>query len=96
VARISSELAVKMSGGDRFLLVLMASQRTRELARGSHPKIDTNGHSHGIVALKEIEQGLYTKKDYFDSLDKKGKNNEHHSTQAKRNSERNIGFDPIY
>jgi DNA-directed RNA polymerase omega subunit len=95
MARITSEAAANMIGGDRFLLVLVASQRTRELSRGSRPKIDPEGHSHSVVALKEIEQGLYTVKDYYNTLDKKGKHNEHHSTQSKRNSERDIGFDPI-
>jgi DNA-directed RNA polymerase subunit omega len=96
MARITSEQAVKASGGDRFLLVLMASQRARELARGSQPKIDTDNHGHGVVALKEIEQGLYTRKHYFESLEKKGKYDEHHSTQGKRNSELNPRFDPLY
>lgn len=69
MARISSQAAVEASGGNRYMLVLMATQRTRELLNGSRPRIEkTNNHSKGIIALKEIEQGLYTRKEFLDSL----------------------------
>lgn len=68
MARITSQRAVA-AVGNQFELVLVAAQRTRELMRGSRPKIDSK-NSHAITALKEIEQGLYTKKDYLDTLRK--------------------------
>jgi DNA-directed RNA polymerase subunit omega len=69
MARITSQRAVQAIG-NQFELVLVASQRTRELMRGSAAKITTkNGKM--ITALKEIEQGLYTKEDYMKTV--KGK-----------------------
>lgn len=60
-----------MAGG-QFDLVIIAAQRARELRNGSPPRIPTrNGPC--ITALKEIEEGLYTKQDYLDKLHKKGK-----------------------
>jgi DNA-directed RNA polymerase omega subunit len=71
MARITSQRAVEASGGNRYLLVLMASQRTKELINGSQPKVEVKGNSKAIIALKEIEQGLYTRKDYFETLERK-------------------------
>jgi len=68
MARITSQLAAEKVGGI-FDLVLIASQRAREITRGSKPKIETK-NGPAITALKEIEQGLYTKKDYLESLPK--------------------------
>jgi len=83
MARITSQRAVEASGGNRYMLVLMASQRTKELIRGSRPKIDhAEKHSKAVVALKEIEQGLYTQKDYFNTLEKKGKKNERYAAES--------------
>lgn len=71
MARITSQKAAQMIGG-QFDLVLVAAQRARELRNGSMPRLPTrNGPC--ITALKEIEQGLYTKQDYLDKLHKKGK-----------------------
>ena len=56
--------------GSRFYLVLVASQRAREIKRGSTPMVQ--GDNGAIVtALEEIEQGLYTKEDYMKTV--KGK-----------------------
>jgi DNA-directed RNA polymerase subunit omega len=71
MARITVEKAVEMIGS-RFELVLVASQRARELKRGSAPKVDNPGHAYTVTALREIEEGKYTKQDYFKSF--KGKN----------------------
>jgi DNA-directed RNA polymerase subunit omega len=70
MAKISSEKAVEMVGS-RFDLVLVASQRARELTNGSAPRVSNVGHSTTVTALREIEAGKYTKKDYLKSL--KGK-----------------------
>jgi DNA-directed RNA polymerase omega subunit len=70
MARITSQKAALRYGG-LFDLVLGASQRAREIRRGSAPKIKTD-NGPVITALKEIEEGLYTKKDYLKSIkDKK-------------------------
>jgi DNA-directed RNA polymerase subunit K/omega len=51
--------------------VLVASQRARELTHGSKPRISNPGYSVAITALREIEQGKYTKLDYLKTLHKK-------------------------
>jgi len=55
MARISSEQAVKQIG-NRYDLVLVASQRVRELKQGDRPKINTK-HGSTLTALTEIEEG---------------------------------------
>jgi len=55
MARITSQAAVAMIG-NRCEMVLIASRRARELARGDMPKV-TKVSSHVVTALREIEQG---------------------------------------
>ena len=67
--QVSVEGAVDQIGS-RFDLVLVASQRAREIKRGSPPRVQ--GDNGAVVtALEEIEQGLYTKEDYMNTI--KGK-----------------------
>lgn len=83
MARISSEKAVEMIG-NKFDLILVASNRAREIKNGSAPKLlSDNGPI--ITALREIEEGLVTKQDYLKKLhkhnkDRKGKKNEYYPT----------------
>jgi DNA-directed RNA polymerase subunit omega len=72
MARISAEKAVEIIGS-RFDLVLVAAQRARELKNGSIPMTDNPGQSVTVTALREIEEGKYTKEDYLKKLSKKGK-----------------------
>ena len=51
----SEEAAIAI--GNRYELVLIASQRARELRRGHKPMI-TVPNGFIVTALKEIEQGL--------------------------------------
>jgi DNA-directed RNA polymerase subunit omega len=54
--RQTSEAAVN-SVGNRYDLILIASQRVRELTAGHRPKLTTkNGYS--VTALREIEEGM--------------------------------------
>lgn len=71
MARITSQKAAQMVDG-LFDLVLIASQRAREIKRGSLTKAEP-GHGHIVSALKEIENGDYTKEDYLKSLKGKGR-----------------------
>lgn len=71
MARITSQKAAKAYGG-LFDLVLGASQRARELRRGDAPKIQSN-NGPIVTALKEIEEGLYTKQDYMKTVKTKSK-----------------------
>lgn len=71
MARITSEAAVEAIG-NRFNLVLAASQRARELKNGHLPMIQSN-NGPILTALKEIEQKKYTLKDYLESIPRKKK-----------------------
>ena len=55
-ARYTSEEAVNKVG-NRFDLILIASQRVRDLKRGHQPKLKTKAGST-VTALQEIEAGL--------------------------------------
>ena len=55
MARITSQQAVE-AVGNRFDMVLIASQRVRELKRGALPKV-TSKNGAIVTALREIEQG---------------------------------------
>ena len=55
-ARYTSEEAA-IAVGNRYDLILIASQRTRELNRGHKPKLVTKAGST-VTALQEIEKGL--------------------------------------
>ena len=54
--RYTSEEAVNQVG-NRFDLVLIASQRVRELKRGHKSKLTTKA-GHPVTALQEIEAGF--------------------------------------
>ncbi len=54
---VDTDKCVENIRGNRFDLVLAASQRARELKRGSR-KLTTGSDGHIITALKEIEEGL--------------------------------------
>jgi DNA-directed RNA polymerase omega subunit len=69
MARITSQKAAEVYGG-LFDMVLGASQRARELRQGATPMIQTD-NGPIVTALKEIEEGLYTKEDYMKTV--KGK-----------------------
>jgi DNA-directed RNA polymerase subunit omega len=56
-ARYTSEEAVNMVG-NRFDLVLIASNRVRELKKGYKSKLPTITDGPIVTALKEIEKGF--------------------------------------
>ncbi len=74
MARYSSEAAVEAIG-NRFDLVLAASQRSRELKSGHAQKVVGKDASMNVTALREIEEGKYTFKDYLKSIPRKRKGN---------------------
>jgi DNA-directed RNA polymerase omega subunit len=71
MARITSQKAGQVYGG-LFDLVLGASQRARELKRGDAPKVESD-NGPIVTALREIEEGHYTKKDYMKTVKPKSK-----------------------
>ena len=83
MARITSQKAAKMIGS-QFDLVLVAAQRARELRNGAVPRVQAkNGPC--ITAIKEIEQGLYTKQEFLEKF-KKGTNNEYQLKKSQRHT----------
>ena len=52
---------------NRFDLVLLASKRTRELAKGAVPLVPPNNDKPTVLALREIAAGKITS-DNFDKL----------------------------
>lgn len=56
MARITSQKAAE-AVENRFDLVLIASQRVRELKRGAMPKVASKNGAV-VTALREIEEGL--------------------------------------
>lgn len=69
MARITSQKAIQAIGGNQFLLIVMAAHRTRQLSTGRvKPLVDTKGDKWPVVAIREIEEGKYTKEEYYDEL----------------------------
>lgn len=59
MARITVEDCLDQVG-NRFDLVLLATKRARQLARGVDPLIPWNNDKPTVVALREIADGLVT------------------------------------
>lgn len=54
---------------NRYDLVLLASKRARQLARGADPLVEEDGDKPTVVALREIAEGLIS----TENIDKIGK-----------------------
>lgn len=63
MARFDRNKCIENTGG-QFDLIMMATKRARELQNGKKPLVDPGDDKPTVVALREIEQGLYTKDDY--------------------------------
>jgi DNA-directed RNA polymerase subunit omega len=59
MARITVEDSLLMAK-NRFALVLLTAQRTRQLLRGSHPLTDVKNNREIVMALREIAAGKVT------------------------------------
>jgi DNA-directed RNA polymerase subunit K/omega len=56
-SEVDTDLCVANSGGNRFMLVIMAAARSREIRR-QHKSSDKFEHLHSnITALKEFQEG---------------------------------------
>jgi len=65
---IDTEKCVVNSGGSRFDLVLIASERAREIRR-QHASSQKREHVHSIVtALMEIQQGTVEPRKYLNKV----------------------------
>ena len=47
---------------NRFELVLIATKRARQLAKGEEPLVDRDNDKNTVIALREIAEGLVTAK----------------------------------
>ena len=70
--QLSSEDVAEKYEGNRFELVLAASQRARELKNGHAARV-AGKHGPIVTALNEIEQGKYTRTDFLKSIKMKKK-----------------------
>lgn len=57
MARITVEDCVEKIG-NRFELVLVATKRARQIARGSTPLVDEENDKATVLALREIAEGM--------------------------------------
>ena len=65
---INTELCTEMAGGNRFNLVLVASERAREIRR-QNKESDKREHVHSIVtALEEIQRGEIEPRKYLNKV----------------------------
>ena len=63
-----SQLAIDICGGDQYLMIQMASQRTREILTGSDIRVPViEGEKANSTAIREIEAGMYTVDEYNQS-----------------------------
>jgi DNA-directed RNA polymerase subunit omega len=56
MARVTVEDCLKMVD-NRFLLVMLASKRVKQLYKGAHPLIDPKNNRLVVTALREIAAG---------------------------------------
>ena len=85
MARVFVEEAIKNSGNSPYDLIQMAAKRGREISKGSQP-LSPRKHpdeKSAVTALREIEEGLYTK-DHFEG---KIKSAEQIAEEAKQQEE---------
>ena len=65
---INTELCTQMAGGNRFNLVLVASERAREIRRQNKDS-DKREHVHAIItALEEIQRGEIEPRKYLNKV----------------------------
>ena len=67
MARVFVEKAIKIADNNPYILIEMAAKRGREISQGGQP-LSPKRHKDeksAVTALREIEEGLYTK-DHFE------------------------------
>jgi DNA-directed RNA polymerase subunit omega len=56
MARVTVEDALK-EAKNRFALVILSGQRTRQLLKGSQPLVDNRDNKHVVTSLREVAAG---------------------------------------
>lgn len=54
---------------NRFELVLVASKRARQIAKGSEPRVEWDNDKPTVVALREIAEGMVGVADEVDRME---------------------------
>ena len=74
-ARAKAKEPTKEEKMNRYRLVILASQRARQLLAGVQARIDSKGHKPTEVAVDEVKEGLveWQEKDANDQPEKKAK-----------------------
>ncbi len=80
---------------NRFDLVIVASRRARQVARGAQPLVPEEGDKPTVVALREIATGLITRA-VLDELDAKQRAAEEYELAERAYLEQEIAPPPEY
>ena len=91
MARVFIEEALKKSGVGQHELITMAAKRAREIQNGSAPLVKSESKKPTVLALQEIEEGLYTK-EHFDGTIKSAE--QIAQEQAKQQEEAEYEYQP--
>lgn len=83
MARVFVEKAIEVSGKSPYDLIQMAAKRGREISKGSKPLVESESRKSSVLALQEIEEGLYTDEHYQGNI----KSAEQLAEEAKQNEE---------
>ena len=59
MARVTVEDCLEMVD-NRFMLVMMASKRVKQLYKGAKPLIDPKNNRHVVTSLREIAAGKFS------------------------------------
>ncbi|MGD0276335.1 MAG: DNA-directed RNA polymerase subunit omega [Syntrophales bacterium] len=80
MARITVEDSLKKAG-NRFALVLLSSQRARQLLKGDTPKTDVRNNREIVSALREIADGKvgFTHPEYLEKFKEEYKQIDDHT-----------------
>ena len=70
MARYTSQKAAEMFGG-KFDLIIGASTRARALQAGSPQRVEGKDATAVVTALREIEEGKYTREEWLKSIPSK-------------------------
>jgi len=67
MARVTVEDSLKKAK-NRFALVLLTSQRTKQIMKGSHPLVEPGNNREIVTALREVAAGkvYYAKPEYLE------------------------------
>ena len=87
MVRVFVEEAIKNSGESPYDLIMMAAKRGREISNGSKPLVEVKDKDEksAVTALREIEEGLYTRDHYEGKI----KSAEQLAEEAKQQEEAN-------